>query len=260
MNKAKITLVAIISIILLFLWLNNLANFPLFSKNSNNLQAIQSFQQSTMIIADNMKNAMFIAIPIVLIGFLLYKIYLSKTKIFGVIPFDKLNQHMVILGSTGTGKTTLCKKIIKKLMKKFPKPIYVFDMHGEYNLNTNNFFEKLLKEEEIKIEKITFNEEVSFNIFDPWNINPKKYIVFLVNSLKDILELSEPQSYILLRALEEEYRERGYFEKTKDIPIPPDINNIIERIQKLQPRSRFDYEVKVALEKLQQPPPYLYSY
>ncbi|MEM2179093.1 MAG: DUF87 domain-containing protein [Candidatus Methanomethylicaceae archaeon] len=250
MNKAKIALVAITSVILLILWLNNLANFPLFSKNSSN--NFQSFQSNTMMIANNMKNAMFIAIPLIVIGFSLYKIYLSRARIFDVIHFSKLNQHMVILGSTGAGKTTTAKKIIRKVMKRTNKPIYIFDMHGEYDkLNSNNFFEKIFDRKEYKIEKITFDEKVSFNIFDPWNINPKKYIVFLTNTLKDILELSEPQTYILLRALEEEYRERGYFEKTKDIPIPPDINNIIERIQKLQPRSRFDYEVKVALEKLQ---------
>ncbi|MEO0153686.1 MAG: DUF87 domain-containing protein [candidate division WOR-3 bacterium] len=254
MKKAKITLMAIISLILLILWINNLANFPLFNKSGKG--SIQSLQANAMIIANSMKNAIFIAILMVLIGFSLYKIYLYKTRIFGVISFDKLNRHLIILGATGVGKTTLCKKIIKKVMKRNNLPIYILDAHGEYdNLTTNNLFEKifnkLLKKEEMKIEKITFDDRTTFNPFDPWNINPKRYIVFLTNTLKDILELSEPQTYILLRALEEEYKERKYFEKTKDIPIPPDINNIIERIQKLQPRSRFDYEVKVALEKLQ---------
>jgi hypothetical protein len=126
-------------------------------------------------------------------------------------------------------------------MRRVNKPIYIFDMHGEYNDLSIN--------EKEKIETIKFDEKTSFNIFDPWTIPAKRYIVFLVNTLKDILELSEPQAYILLRALEEEYQERGYFEKNrKELPVPPDINDVIERIQKLQPRSRFDYEVKVALE------------
>jgi len=121
-------------------------------------------------------------------------------------------------------------------MKRMRIPVYVIDMHGEYS-------------NDLDIETIKFDEKTSFNIFDPWTLQPKKYLVFLVNTLKDILELSEPQTYILLKALEEEYQERGYFEKNrKELPVPPDINDVIERIQKLQPRSRFDYEVKVALE------------
>jgi adenylate kinase len=243
--KAKIFIVFLI-IPLLFLWFYNLSSFPLINKN----QKIQSIQTSLVNASNSMKNMMLFIIPIIAIGFILYKTYLYKTALFDVIPLNKLNRHLVILGATGSGKTTTAKKIIKKVMKRMNKPIYIFDMHGEYNnLSTNSFFEKFNKNnEKEKIEVIKFDEKTSFNIFDPWTIPIKRYIVFLVNTLKDILELSEPQAYVLLRALEEEYRERGYFEKRKELPIPPDINDVIERIQKLQPRSRFDYEVKVALE------------
>jgi DNA helicase HerA-like ATPase len=150
---------------------------------------------------------MFIAIPLIAIGFIGYQIYLDRTRIFNTIPFDKLNRHLIILGSTGAGKTTTAKKIIKKVMKRMNKPIYIFDMHGEYNDLSIN--------EKEKIEVIKFDEKTSFNIFDPWTLQPKKYLVFLVNTLKDILELSEPQAYLLLKSLEEEYQERGYFKETK---------------------------------------------
>jgi DNA polymerase III delta prime subunit len=249
--KAKIIIVAILSIALLMLWFYNLSNFNILLKNPNNRSNnFQSIQQNLIEASNSMKNMMFIAIPLIAMGFIGYQIYLDRTRIFNTIPFDKLNRHLIILGSTGAGKTTTAKKIIKKVMKRVQKPIYVFDMHGEYNdLSTNNFFEKFNKSnEKEKIEVIKFDEKTAFNIFDPWAIPAKRYIVFLVNTLKDILELSEPQAYVLLRALEEEYRERGYFEKRTELPIPPNINDVIERIQKLQPRSRFDYEVKVALE------------
>jgi len=244
--KAKIIIVAILSIALLMLWFYNLSSFPLINKN----QKIQSIQQYLINTANSMKNMMLFIIPIIAMGFILYKTYLYKTTLFDVIPFDRLNRHLIILGATGTGKTTMAKRIIKKLMKRMKMPIYIIDVHGEYSdLSTNSFFEKFKKNnEKEKIEVIKFDEKVSFNIFDPWTIPIKKYIVFLVNTLKDILELSEPQTYILLKSLEEEYQERGYFEKRTELPIPPNIHDIIERIQKLQPRSRFDYEVKVALE------------
>jgi hypothetical protein len=232
--KAKIFIIFLI-IPLLIWWFYNLNNFNILLKNPNNRNNnFQSIQQNFIEASNSMKNMMFIAIPLIAIGFIGYQIYLDRTRIFNTIPFDKLNRHLIILGSTGAGKTTTAKKIIKKVMKRVQKPIYVFDMHGEYN--------------DLNVETIKFDEKTSFNIFDPWTIPAKRYIVFLVNTLKDILELSEPQAYVLLRALEEEYRERGYFEKRKELPIPPNINDVIERIQKLQPRSRFDYEVKVALE------------
>jgi broad-specificity NMP kinase len=234
--KAKIIIVAILSIALLMLWFYNLNNFNILLKNPNNKSNnFQSIQQNLIEASNSMKNMMFIAIPLIAIGFIGYQIYLDRTRIFNTIPFDKLNRHLVILGATGSGKTTTAKKIIKKVMKRMRIPVYVIDMHGEYS-------------NDLDIETIKFDEKVSFNIFDPWTLQPKKYLVFLVNTLKDILELSEPQTYILLKALEEEYQERGYFEKKTELPVPPDINDVIERIQKLQPRSRFDYEVKVALE------------
>jgi hypothetical protein len=249
--KAKIFIIFLI-IPLLIWWFYNLNNFNILLKDpTNKSNNFQSIQQNFIEASNLMKNAMFIAIPLIAIGFIGYQIYLDRTRIFNTIPFDKLNRHLIILGSTGAGKTTTAKKIIKKIMKRVQKPIYIFDMHGEYNdLSTNSFFEKFNKNnEKEKIEVIKFDEKTSFNIFDPWTIPIKKYIIFLVNTLKDILELSEPQAYVLLRALEEEYKEKGYFEKNrKELPIPPDINDVIERIQKLQPRSRFDYEVKVALE------------
>jgi hypothetical protein len=239
--KAK-TFIIFLIIPLLIWWFYNLNNFNTLLKNPNNKSNnFQSIQQNLIETSNSMKNAMLIAIPLIAIGFICYQIYLDRTRIFNTIPFDKLNRHLIILGSTGAGKTTMAKKIIKKVMKRIQKPIYIFDMHGEYNDLSIN--------EKEKIEIVRFDEKTSFNIFDPWTIPAKRYIVFLVNTLKDILELSEPQAYILLRALEEEYQERGYFEKNrKELPIPPDINDVIERIQKLQPRSRFDYEVKVALE------------
>jgi hypothetical protein len=239
--KAK-TFIIFLIIPLLIWWFYNLNNFNTLLKNPNNKSNnFQSIQQNLIEASNSMKNMMLFAIPLIAIGFICYQIYLDRTRIFNTIPFDKLNRHLVILGATGAGKTTTAKKIIKKVMRRVQKPIYIFDMHGEYNDLSIN--------EKEKIEVIKFDEKTSFNIFDPWTIPAKRYIVFLVNTLKDILELSEPQAYILLRALEEEYQERGYFEKNrKELPVPPDINDVIERIQKLQPRSRFDYEVKVALE------------
>jgi broad-specificity NMP kinase len=233
--KAK-TFIIFLTIPLLIWWFYNLSNFNILLKNPNSRSNnFQSIQQNLIEASNSMKNMMLIAIPLIAIGFIGYQIYLDRTRIFNTIPFDKLNRHLIILGSTGAGKTTLAKKIIKKVMKRMRIPVYVIDMHGEYS-------------NDLDIETIKFDEKVSFNIFDPWTLQPKKYLVFLVNTLKDILELSEPQAYILLKALEEEYEERGYFEKKTELPIPPDINDVIERIQKLQPRSRFDYEVKVALE------------
>jgi len=93
MNKTKIIIIAILLIALMLWWFYNLNNFLLdpLGKKSNNFQ---SFQSNAMMVANSMKNVMFIAIPLIFFGFSLYKIYLSRARIFDVIPFSKLNRHL----------------------------------------------------------------------------------------------------------------------------------------------------------------------
>ncbi|RLG78345.1 MAG: hypothetical protein DRO14_00865 [Thermoprotei archaeon] len=47
------------------------------------------------------------------------------------IELGKENNHVVVVGASGTGKSYLCKKIISQL-RRYDIPVLVIDVHGEY--------------------------------------------------------------------------------------------------------------------------------
>jgi len=55
----------------------------------------------------------------------------GRGKLNVSIELGRENNHMVIVGASGTGKSILCKKIISQL-RHYSIPVLVIDVHGEY--------------------------------------------------------------------------------------------------------------------------------
>ncbi|MCD6278965.1 MAG: ATP-binding protein [Desulfurococcales archaeon] len=55
----------------------------------------------------------------------------GRGKLNVSIELGRENNHMVIVGASGTGKSNLCKKIISQL-RHYSIPVLVIDVHGEY--------------------------------------------------------------------------------------------------------------------------------
>lgn len=181
----------------------------------------------------------FVSVVVVVMLVCAFYLWVRSRRIFGVIRLTDLFKHMVILGPTGSGKTTAAKKILRKVRRLAPElPIYIIDYHGEYD----------------EVESVRLGAGVLMNPFDPGDVDIKGYTIFLMNAFKDILQLSEPQTYLLYRALDEEYRSRGYVSR-RDVGgegrslIPPTVDDILLRLSRMQPISRFDYEITIALER-----------
>jgi energy-coupling factor transporter ATP-binding protein EcfA2 len=118
---------------------------------------------------------------------------IRSRRLLGIIPLQELRRHMVLLGPTGSGKTTVAKAIIAKTLEKSPATTVIIDWKGEYT----NF----LSNASI-IRKV--------DIWDAPGDSPREKALVAIEMLReisrDIVEMSPPSTLLLLRILEEEYK------------------------------------------------------
>ncbi|MEM2927966.1 MAG: helicase HerA-like domain-containing protein [Nitrososphaerota archaeon] len=162
------------------------------------------------------------------------------------LNINNINRHVIIFGSTGTGKTTTTSSIALRLWEK-GFPILILDWHNEYG--------KIAEKINGKIFPLGKDNSYSINPFKPLFLEDDIYthIDMLCDIFSETFNFSAPQSYMFLKALVEEYKARGFLNKEVEKLEAPNLLAILERIQKIAPYSRFDYEIKMALERRLQP-------
>ncbi len=113
--------------------------------------------------------------------------YYSETPIG--IPLSTLNQHVLILGATGSGKTTTAATIVNSLEASLNNQIHpvIIDWHGEYSILLKKY--TLLDPYRDLIIKILDDEE-------------ELGIEEVLDIFEEVFELTVPQSYILYQCLE----------------------------------------------------------
>jgi energy-coupling factor transporter ATP-binding protein EcfA2 len=130
-------------------------------------------------------------------------------KLFGLIPVKDLTRHLVLLGPTGSGKTTVAKAIANKVLTKDNVSLTVIDWKGEYS----QF-----------IPMATIVRKIP-NVWDiPGESAREKALlaVELVKEMsKDVVEVTPASSLLLLKVLEKEYE--------KGTPTTEEIIDILER-------------------------------
>jgi DNA segregation ATPase FtsK/SpoIIIE-like protein len=135
---------------------------------------------------------------------------LKSRRLFGIIPMTELNRHLVVLGPTGSGKTTVAKAIIAKTITTSPQTkIVIIDWKGEY-------------------VKLFPDAAIIRKIDNVWNVPGESarekalVAVELIREMsRDTVEITPPSSLLLLRVLTEEY-ERG-------VPTTEKIVKVLER-------------------------------
>jgi DNA helicase HerA-like ATPase len=144
---------------------------------------------------------------ITILLFITISAILKSRRLFGIIPPEELVRHLVVLGPTGSGKTTVAKVIANKVLSRGSK-LMIIDWKGEYA--------PLFPGATI-IRKVDF-----------WNIpgdNPREKALIATEMLReisrDVVEITPASSLLLLRVLEEEYK-RG-------IPTTERVTKILER-------------------------------
>jgi hypothetical protein len=113
------------------------------------------------------------------------------------VPFWRgVNRNVVIVGASGTGKSTLAKELASRLADLGVATV-VFDVHGEYC-------------GELRVFKCLDAAELSLNIFKAVSEEGvRQRVDFLVDVVTDLYALGSLQRIALSKALLETYKERG---------------------------------------------------
>ncbi|WP_338600987.1 ATP-binding protein [Sulfolobus tengchongensis] len=130
------------------------------------------------------------------------------------------NYNMLIIGTSGSGKSSLAKSIIKKL----PEVSYlVFDLHGEYDIENS--------------EKI----DISKNSLNPLSLNgtsPRQRALEVAYMLRSIFKLGNLQTIDIFNIIMDTYAEKGIDENDESTwgiepPSFRDVLLILEKRKKL---------------------------
>jgi len=81
-----------------------------------------------------------------------------------LLPFNDLEKHMFICGSTGTGKSNFVQNFLINIMKQFNKPFFLVEFKGEYQFLQENIKDLII---------LWPGENFSINLFDPLGANAK---------------------------------------------------------------------------------------
>jgi hypothetical protein len=151
--------------------------------------------------------------------------YLSQPSQKFSLNLPELTRHMGIFGSTGTGKTTLAKNILRELARQ-EIPFIVFDWEKNYR--------DLIKEsKEVKI--FTVGTDISAFYFNYLKMPPGIYYREYVKNVVEIFNKAyvggAGSDSILLKVFDEAYQE-------KDLPTTKDAKSILEGQMKGKLRGR----------------------
>ena len=137
---------------------------------------------------------------------------------------ESKNYNIVIIGTSGVGKSTLAKKIAKNLAVSY----LIFDLHGEYNIDG--------------AEKIDASS-ISINPLSLFGRSPKERALEVAMMLKSLFNLGSLQTIELVNLILEAYMEKGIDEidkSTWDRPLPTlrDLLLLLEKRKKMASASQ----------------------
>jgi hypothetical protein len=151
------------------------------------------------------------------------------------VDFQELFKHMVVVGETGSGKSTFVSKLLKRL-QELNHHFLVFDWHGEYS--------GLLGDSSVLV--IAPDQDLGFDIFDyPRNVDPFIHIDILMDIFSDSFDLSVSQQFVLRSALRKVFTEKGHGMNTSAKSVS--IDDVIKSVSELRTYSGWEQESKLAV-------------
>jgi hypothetical protein len=160
-----------------------------------------SIQETIKNVTQTITRYMQVAVVIV-IAVIAVRMVIRATRILGVIPFKDVQRHLLLLGPTGAGKTTIAKDVIRRAVGKGVK-VTILDWKGEY------------------VDYIRGATVIrKTNLWDVGGRGSAEKAVIAVEMLRevtrDIADVSSASATLLLKELAKLYSEKGT-PTTKDV-------------------------------------------
>jgi hypothetical protein len=139
---------------------------------------------------------------VIVIAVIAVRMVIRATRILGVIPLKDVQRHLLLLGPTGAGKTTIAKDVIRRTVGKGVK-VTILDWKGEY------------------VDYIRGATVIrKTNLWDVGGRSSAEKAVIAVEMLRevtrDIADVSSASATLLLKELAKLYSEKGT-PTTKDV-------------------------------------------
>jgi GTPase SAR1 family protein len=168
-----------------------------FGKGKSAGPAVPNMQEITKTITQIVQVAVIIVIAVVVIN-----ATIRSRRLLGTIPFKDIQRHLLLLGPTGAGKTTIAKKVIAMAVSRRVK-VTILDWKGEY------------------VDYVRGATVIrKTNLWDVGGRSSAEKAVIAVEMLRevtrDIADVSSASATLLLKELARLYREKGT-PTTKDV-------------------------------------------
>ncbi len=119
-----------------------------------------------------------------------------------IIDIDNLpNQHFVIVGASGMGKSFLAKHLVRQMIEKYNYKAIIIDFHNEYN-------------DLIDLEDVLYIDakNVSINPFTLTRLSPREQAHYISQLISSIFNLGNIQQITLENIIIKAYEHKGIYE------------------------------------------------
>ncbi len=119
-----------------------------------------------------------------------------------IIDIDNLpNQHFVIVGASGMGKSFLAKHLVRQMIEKYNYKAIIIDFHNEYN-------------DLIGLEDVLYIDakNVSINPFTLTRLSPREQAHYISQLISSIFNLGNIQQITLENIIIKAYEHKGIYE------------------------------------------------
>ncbi|MEM0219294.1 MAG: ATP-binding protein [Thermoproteota archaeon] len=149
-----------------------------------------------------------------------------------VLPIDSLFKHSVIVGVTGSGKSTTNKQLLKEL-NKLGFHFLLFDFHDEYDQEFSIFTSSFV---------FRFLGETSVDFLSPFEMKDfSNHVSIVTDVFNNVYSFSPSQFFVFRDVLSSEL---AYSKVNK---ARPTIKGVVDRLESYEPKSFYENETKFSL-------------
>lgn len=149
-----------------------------------------------------------------------------------VLPIGSLFKHSIIVGVTGSGKSTTNKQILKEL-SKLGFHFLLFDFHDEYDQEFSNLTSSYI---------FRFSGETSIDFLSPFEMKDfSNHVSIVTDVFNNVYSFSPSQFFVFRDVLSSEL---AYSKVNK---VSPTMRSVVDRLENYEPKSFYENETKFSL-------------